>query len=118
MLIVSIGSIWIATASPIVIPSRARPFRSAGAAPRRSVQPFLDLLEERGGAVPLGAAAGAAQELLEGRDGGAVIVAMRMQQPGLAPQLDMIGRKEQHILDDRPCLVELLALHQAQVDVV
>src|SRR5471032_948782 len=96
MLIVSIGSIWIATASPIVVLSAGRAWRAFW----RSVQSFLEPLEQRRGAPPRRGAAVAAQEFLERRDRRAVTVEMGVEQSGFAPQLGAVGREQQHALND------------------
>src|SRR5438552_12550347 len=112
---VSIGSIWIATASPMTLPSRLRTL--PGGSSRGSVQPRLELLQQRGGAVTIRPAV-APQSLLEGGDRRAVIAELRAEQTGLVPERGVIGGEQQHALDDGQRLVELLALHQAQLDVV
>src|SRR5260221_12263221 len=107
---VSIGSIWLATASPMAFLSRLRPVALSGRPVTGSVQSRLELLQQRGGAVARRVAAVAPQKLLEGRDRRAIIVEMRVKQPGLAPESSAIGGEPHHDPDDCQRHVEPPAL--------
>src|SRR5271165_3638190 len=124
MLIVSIGSIWIATA-------RAMPTSRYGGAicpspqssPRKrgegaSIQFRPQLLQQCRGLMPRHAIRSAQDDLLESGGGRAHVAEPGVQQSRLAPQLGEVGSQHQHGLDhgNRPLVA--LRLNEARLQIV
>src|SRR3984893_1154179 len=119
MLIVSIGSIWIATARAmptsrfrfrLVYP--ARPARGA------SIQLRAQLLQYRRGLVPRHPLRATQDELFERCSRRAQIAEPSMQRPRLAPQFGDVGGQHQHRLDYRHRPLVALRLNEARLEVV
>src|SRR5260221_7050859 len=87
MFTASMGSIWIATFRPM---ARSGP----------SVQLGADALQQRRHGVARGVVVGQRQETLDRRAGGAEIAEVGVQQAGFTPQIGLVGREQQHDLDD------------------